>query len=65
MNFSDQNPHEIDEFLEIYFSSCVQQTTAAANLPFFQVRQDANVVQQFIEFYTRILDESQSNKILS
>jgi hypothetical protein len=31
-------------------------------MPYFQVRQDENIVQQFIEFYTKILDESKLNE---
>ena len=46
----------------MYFSSCVQQIDRTSNIPYFQVRQDENIVQQFIEFYTKILDESKLNE---
>lgn len=62
MNFNEQITDELEQFLETYFSSCVQQIDATSNIPYFQVRQDANVVQQFIEFYTKILDESKRNE---
>jgi hypothetical protein len=62
MNFNEQITDELEQFLETYFSSCVQQIDRTSNIPYFQVRQDANVVQQFIEFYTKILDESKRNE---
>jgi len=62
MNFNEQIIDELEKFLEIYFSSCVQQIDGISNIPYFQVRQDPNVVQQFIEFYTKILDESKLNE---
>jgi hypothetical protein len=60
MNFNEQIHDELEHFFEIYFSSCIQQIQETTNLPYFHVRQDANVVQQFIELYTKILDESKS-----
>jgi len=62
MNFNEHVHDELEHFLETYFSSCVQQNQGTTNLPYFQVRQDPNVVQQFIEFYTKILDESKLNE---
>ena len=61
MNFDLQSTDELEQFLELYFSSCIQQTQGASNIPHFQVRQDDNVVQQFLEFYTKIIDESKHN----
>jgi hypothetical protein len=63
MNFNEQQiSDELENFLEIYFSSCVQQIDETSNIPYFQVQQDPIVVQQFIEFYTKILDESKMNQ---
>jgi len=62
MHFNEQTVDELEIFFEIYFSSCVQQIDRTTNIPYFQVRQDANVVQQFIDFYTKILDESKLNE---
>lgn len=63
LQFAEQNANELEDFFEVYFSSCIQQTNPTANLPFFQVRQDAHVVQQFIEFYSKILDESKRKTV--
>ncbi|CAF3590685.1 unnamed protein product [Rotaria sordida] len=57
MNFNEQTNDELENFLEIYFSSCVQQIEENSDMPYFQVRQDPDVVQRFIEFYTKVLDE--------
>ena len=57
-----QSTDELEQFLELYFSSCIQQNQGVNDLPQFQVRQDANVVQQFLEFYTKILDESKHDE---
>jgi hypothetical protein len=62
MHFDEQITDELENFFEIYFSSCVQQIDGTSNIPYFQIRQDANVVQQFIDFYTKILDESKLNE---
>ncbi|CAF2416481.1 unnamed protein product [Rotaria sp. Silwood2] len=57
MNFNEQTIDELENFLEIYFSSCAQQIEENSDIPYFQVRQDPNVIQRFIEFYTKVLDE--------
>ncbi|CAM4813455.1 unnamed protein product [Rotaria magnacalcarata] len=57
MNFNEQATDELQEFFEIYFLSCVKQTEENLDMPYFQVRQDPDVVQRFIEFYNKILDE--------
>ncbi|CAF0854956.1 unnamed protein product [Rotaria sp. Silwood1] len=57
MNFNQQTMDELENFLEIYFSSCVQQIEGNSDVPYFQVRQDPDVVQRFIDFYTKVLDE--------
>lgn len=62
MNFDLQSNDELEQFLELYFSSCIQQNQNSNNIPHFQVRQDPNVVQQILEFYTKIIDESKHNE---
>lgn len=57
MNLNEQT-EDLHEFFELYFSSCVQQIEENSDMPHFRVREDPNVVQQFIGFYTKILDES-------
>ena len=45
MNFNEHITDELENFFEIYFSSCVQQIDGQSDIPYFQVRQDPNVVQ--------------------
>ena len=58
MKLNDHTADELGHFLESYFSSCAQQIDGTGDIPHFQVRQDADVVQRFIKFYTEILEES-------
>jgi hypothetical protein len=62
MNFPEQTADELENFFNVYFSSCIQQSDGQLDIPYIQVRQDPNVVQRFIEFYTKILDESKLNE---
>jgi len=62
VNFNEQTIDELGNFLESYFSSCIQQTEGTTDIPHFKVRQDPDVVQRFIKFYTEILEESKMNK---
>ena len=61
MNFDEQTGDELENFFELYFASCAQQITGDSNVPLFQVRQSEDVVQHFIDFYSKILDESKSS----
>lgn len=58
MNFNEQIHDELEIFMELYFSSCVQQIQGKSDLPYYKVRQDPVVVKRFIELYTKLLDES-------
>jgi hypothetical protein len=62
MVFTEQSIDEYDSLLESYFSSCVKQIDTNTTIPYFQVREDPTVVQHFIEFYRKILDESKLNE---
>ncbi|UJR23692.1 hypothetical protein I4U23_026674 [Adineta vaga] len=57
VKFNTNNVEELGHFLESYFVSCAQPIEGPGTLPRFQVRQDANVAQRFIKFYTEILEE--------
>ena len=61
LHFDQQSNEELEQFFELYFSSCIQQGQRSTNLPHFRVRQDDNVVQQFLEFYKKLIDESKRN----
>ena len=65
MKFHEQTTDELENFFEIYFPSCLQRIEGGLDMPFFQVRHDADVIDRFIEFYTKILEESkiQTRKI--
>lgn len=58
LHFDQQANEDLEQFFELYFSSCIQQSQSSTNLPFFRVRQDDHVVQQFLEFYNKLIDES-------
>ncbi|CAF3897703.1 unnamed protein product [Rotaria sp. Silwood2] len=57
MIFFQQTIDQLENFLEIYFTSCKQQIEGNSNMPYFQIRQDPDV-QRCTEFYAKILDES-------
>ena len=58
MNFDEQTGDELENFFDLYFSSCAQEISGDSNVPLFQVRQTEDVVQHFIDFYANILDDS-------
>ncbi|CAF3653893.1 unnamed protein product [Adineta steineri] len=57
IQFPEQTNIELENFLEKYYSSCAQQIEGKGTVPHYQVRQDADVVQRFLKFYTEILEE--------
>ncbi|CAF4836259.1 unnamed protein product [Rotaria sp. Silwood1] len=61
INFNQQTVHQLENFLKVCFTLSIQQIEENSNMPYFQGRQ-ASYVQQFIEFYTKTLDEVSSMK---
>lgn len=62
--FNEHTADELGSFLTSYFESCAQAVETPAALPHFRVRQDPDVVQRFIRFYTEIVEESKLSKAM-
>lgn len=58
MRFGGEVTDELANFFELYYGSCAQVIDTNSDVPHFQVRQNEEVVQRLIEFYSKILDES-------
>ena len=58
MRFNGETIDELPNFFELYYASCAQVNETNSDVPHFQVRQNEEVVQRLIEFYTKIRDES-------
>lgn len=59
MSFTNETLDGLENFFSMYYNGCIQIKDRAGDIPHIEVHQNPDVVKRFIEFYSKIRDESE------